>query len=1122
MLCPGSKNGSQSSAVASTSSVRFHKADGEVVEVTNYDGSPLSLDHGGRAGASTSEPISTPGSHSPTSGIDASSSILDGEGTPPSSEGLMNNFLDASSNVSFNLKEPSPIKEAILSKFAKLAPAGTHSPTSLISEREIIQARLGSSVPESGPSSGSASWLNQVRGRIAKTVEERYGGYAKDKRLPSTSTPVKLAQTGTSQSLDLSDQEDNGGTPISGTPSKMTKTISVSQEDCHTLSSEAAAVGALSHSLSDQHFRASEAAFMSLPPDLTLSSAPLEAEPDPHPVEADGLDEADSKTPVVMDPVVPRRKFTFPSFMEKRDRSVTTPKPEEVAKPTTEAVATPIPVCEATPTRTSTLRLRMMGLMGKANNNNNPKDCPVFLRDLTNPNIEDPFSGLSELPSPETEHDISIASSLGQSPNAERDGSEDTDQVETALEADEMMVFDPAQESLDDSLEGMDEADAEDSPQPPDTVSLFTEYWWVALLPICVILLLQFLPFPSWVTGFITGVLISVPTASFLMWTHFIEPQLPPRTKFITNVKRRIPKQQAIIVQEELERKYTWMNLWPPKNGAYDPLTYDVRRTMSVRIMLHGPWIELKFPKRNLPLRRMCDDKEPANMVFLDQKEVIDLTNCTIDLIPENLPGKRIWSKKYPIRIRTNQRKPPNDQDTSQEIEKPDSTQNDPALFQPDEFPQGYDEPDEAEKEEMMFDAVGEVDGYDEIECREDLVNDEPDVPSSFVMVQNEKFKTFYLFTRTSREKEEWFNRFMVGAKFMQDWNHQNPPKERTVNPDPHYLTFKAKEQRFKVFMENYFQARHMEGAERVHNLTKEDAEKQQVAKEQVAVLNIFGGRLWYDLHNSQGFIDLLREKITRKLLKVKIAQYFKDVSVTTLDLGQRLPRIMSASLPWQDENGLWVNFDIEYTGICQATVETNGIRLPGKDEPDREAAELLTSRPAATMDSDEEDSAEDDDDLPDLPENSEISEICTVGSPSDHQQVHGATFKTRMLENLLKSDFVAKMATSEWVKKNITERNITLQLQLHSLKGTLTLNLPPAPSDRVWYGFRTPPQLEIALRPCFGGKGLGKYENTFSSVMRQLENRLKQEFMKVLVHPNLDDEVLPFLDHVEYSLLNT
>ena len=62
-----------------------------------------------------------------------------------------------------------------------------------------------------------------------------------------------------------------------------------------------------------------------------------------------------------------------------------------------------------------------------------------------------------------------------------------------------------------------------------------------------------------------------------------------------------------------------------------------------------------------------------------------------------------------------------------------------------------------------------------------------------------------------------------------------------------------------------------MEGAEKVHDVTKDDEEKQQVAKEQVAFLNIYGARLWHDLHNSKTFVDLLREKITRKLLKIKV-----------------------------------------------------------------------------------------------------------------------------------------------------------------------------------------------------------------------------------------------------------
>lgn len=67
-------------------------------------------------------------------------------------------------------------------------------------------------------------------------------------------------------------------------------------------------------------------------------------------------------------------------------------------------------------------------------------------------------------------------------------------------------------------------------------------------------------------------------------------------------------------------------------------------------------------------------------------------------------------------------------------------------------------------------------------------------------------------------------------------------------------------------------------------------------------------------------------------------------------------------------------------------------------------------------------------------------------------------------------------------------------------------------------YGFKRPPTLDIALRPCFGSLNLGRYENTLSAIMRHLVKRLKMEFMKVLVYPNMDDEVLPFMNHVKYT----
>ena len=61
-----------------------------------------------------------------------------------------------------------------------------------------------------------------------------------------------------------------------------------------------------------------------------------------------------------------------------------------------------------------------------------------------------------------------------------------------------------------------------------------------------------------------------------------------------------------------------------------------------------------------------------------------------------------------------------------------------------------------------------------------------------------------------------------------------------------------------------------------------------QCAREQLAFINIFAARLWHDLHDSKVFIDYLRDKITRKLLKVKVSRYRPafDVKVNRIRLG--------------------------------------------------------------------------------------------------------------------------------------------------------------------------------------------------------------------------------------------
>ena len=82
--------------------------------------------------------------------------------------------------------------------------------------------------------------------------------------------------------------------------------------------------------------------------------------------------------------------------------------------------------------------------------------------------------------------------------------------------------------------------------------------------------------------------------------------------------------------------------------------------------------------------------------------------------------------------------------------------------------------------------------------------------------------------------------------------------------------------------MEDYPQAKNSDEARKRHEEIKSNPELLQCAKDQSAFLNIFFGRMWHDLHSNKDFIEFLREKITRKLLKGKVRlRFYLTLSLT-------------------------------------------------------------------------------------------------------------------------------------------------------------------------------------------------------------------------------------------------
>uniref|UniRef100_A0A8C5GMX4 Testis-expressed protein 2-like n=1 Tax=Gouania willdenowi TaxID=441366 RepID=A0A8C5GMX4_GOUWI len=115
-----------------------------------------------------------------------------------------------------------------------------------------------------------------------------------------------------------------------------------------------------------------------------------------------------------------------------------------------------------------------------------------------------------------------------------------------------------------------------------------------------------------------------------------------------------------------------------------------------------------------------------------------------------------------------------------------------------------------------------------------------------------------------------------------------------------------------------------------------------------------------------------------------------------------------------------------------------------------------------------------------------------------------------RFVDKIAKSKYFQKAAENEFIKKKFEEMSNTpllLTVEVQELSGILVVNIPPPPTDRIWYSFCVPPKLDLHVRP-----KLGEREVTFCHVTEWIEKKLQDEFQKVFVLPNMDDIYLPLM----------
>ncbi|XP_047427575.1 testis-expressed protein 2 isoform X2 [Mugil cephalus] len=632
------------------------------------------------------------------------------------------------------------------------------------------------------------------------------------------------------------------------------------------------------------------------------------------------------------------------------------------------------------------------------------------------------------------------------------------------------------------------------------------------------------LPVPPSVCAVVHGVVAGFLLALLVLWLSSPGGSLRNRTgRRMTdhwNVAQLDIKEPGILKG--------WMN----EIHSYDPEMYHATLTHSVYVRLEGSVLRLSKPNRNISRRATHNEPKP-DVTYISQK-IYDLTDSKIYLMPQSLARKRIWNKKYPICIELAKQE---DFMSKTQTEKPEAG------------------------EDKLTGLSEKVERTDQGEKAEGSVPaEEPKRPTS-----GGGDLTIYLFGRTGREKEEWFRRFLLASRMKSEGRGGSlpgicksaflPSHSRSGSiqsgggPDvdsrsssrgsleelsqsrhrdasvalPCGSTGGTKQKMlldYNVYMAKYVtpqaQSRSPTATESPGHspesspkTIKKIRKSSEETPESEAWINAFLGRIFWDFLGEKYWANVVSKKIQMKLSKIRLPYVMNELTLTELDMGLSIPKILRASKPSVDHQGLWFDLDISYAGSFLMTLETkmNLARL-GKEGEGLGEHGKEWPRTYCLADSDEESSSAGSSDEEDPPEL--LSDKPVLPGGEGYVGGHRPSKIMRFVDKIAKSKYFQKATETEFIKKKMEEVSNTpllLTVEVQECHGTLAVNIPPPPTDRIWYGFRSPPHLELKARP-----KLGEREVTLGHVTEWIEKKLDQEFQKIFVMPNMDDLWLPIM----------
>ncbi|WZZ68902.1 testis-expressed protein 2 [Brassica napus] len=270
------------------------------------------------------------------------------------------------------------------------------------------------------------------------------------------------------------------------------------------------------------------------------------------------------------------------------------------------------------------------------------------------------------------------------------------------------------------------------------------------------------------------------------------------------------------------------------------------------------------------------------------------------------------------------------------------------------------------------------------------------------------------------------------------------------------------------------------------------DSEEKFFADEGTLAWNLLISRLFFDVKENAGLKNAVHERIQRVLSNMRTPSYIGDLICCDVKIGSLPPYIHGTRILPMEMNGVWAfELDVEYTGGAGLEVQT---RVDAREEDLQIAEGKLQPNSSGDVPPEFLEGLADFEKQLSVPGGTGDGQDVKVDEPKGAKGTKAAPNNGSKWKSILKN-----------IAEQVSQVPITLSIGVSSLRGTLRVHMKPPPSDQLWFGFTSMPEIKFDLV-----SSVGEHKITNSHVAMFLINRFKNGIREVMVLPNCESITIP------------